>query len=48
MSDKNISQKENKNIGKNTKWDTPKVDPNAGSTVRKPSTFLNPENDPKK
>lgn len=48
MSDKRNPEKENQNIGKNTKWDTPKVDPNAGSTVRKPSTLLNPDSKPKK
>lgn len=48
MSDKTNSKKDNLNIGKNTRWDTPKVDPNAGSTVRKPPSFLNPDGNPKK
>lgn len=48
MSDKIDDKKENSNIGKNTQWDSPKVNPNAGSTVRKPSTLLNPDYKPKK
>tara|TARA_R110002051_G_scaffold69946_2_gene125792 strand:+ start:4861 stop:4998 length:138 start_codon:yes stop_codon:yes gene_type:complete len=37
----------NPNIGKNTNWDTPKVNPNAGTTLRKPPIFLNPDKKPK-
>lgn len=42
MSDKNKSSKSNLNIGKNTRWDEPKVDPKAGQTIRRPSTGLDP------
>tara|TARA_R100000406_G_scaffold94807_2_gene87493 strand:+ start:368 stop:514 length:147 start_codon:yes stop_codon:yes gene_type:complete len=42
MSDKSKSKKSDSNIGKNTKWDIPNVDPKAGSTIRKPSTSLDP------
>tara|TARA_R110002050_G_scaffold215490_3_gene351594 strand:+ start:686 stop:832 length:147 start_codon:yes stop_codon:yes gene_type:complete len=42
MSDKQSKNNEDSNIGKNTQWDTPNVDPNAGSTIRKPSTSLDP------
>lgn len=46
MSNKNKTQNENPNIGKNTKWDTPKINPNAGCTIKKPPTFLNPDKNP--
>lgn len=36
-------------IGENTRWDIPQINPNAGSTIRKPPTNLNPKtNGPKK
>tara|TARA_R100000935_G_C2837145_1_gene168783 strand:+ start:2658 stop:2804 length:147 start_codon:yes stop_codon:yes gene_type:complete len=48
MPNKNKTQTDNPNIGKNTKWDTPEVNPNAGSTIQKPPTFLNPDKKNKK
>ena len=48
MANEKNKNRENPNIGKNTRWDTPKVNPNAGSTVRKPPSFLNPNSKPKK
>ena len=42
MSDKSKSKSTNLNIGKNTKWDIPNVDPKAGSTIRKPPISLDP------
>lgn len=48
MSDKKNEKREIPNIGKNTRWDTPKLSPNAGSTIPKPPTFLNPDKNPKK
>lgn len=47
MSDKNNDKRENPNIGKNTRWDTPKVKPTAGSTIPKPSKSLTPRVKPK-
>lgn len=47
MTDKKSEKKENLNIGKNTQWDIPKINPNAGSTIRKPSTGLDPNKNSK-
>ncbi|WP_190246244.1 hypothetical protein [Gelidibacter gilvus] len=46
--DKKIKKIDNLNIGKNTRWDTPEIKPNAGATIPRPSTFLNPDKKPKK
>ncbi|QTY28159.1 hypothetical protein [Flavobacterium sp. CS20] len=43
MSDKKQSNNNDANISKNVRWDTPKVDPKAGSTIPKPPTSLNPD-----
>lgn len=43
MSDKKTPKSDIPNIGKNTRWDTPKVSPNAGSTLPKPPVSVKPK-----
>ncbi|HLV92363.1 MAG TPA: hypothetical protein VKX34_04510 [Aequorivita sp.] len=48
MSEKRNKRNEDLNIGKNTRWDEPKVNPKAGQSIPKPPRSLTPRVKPKK